>query len=255
MINLDPKSEPEIYSAIKRGALLENVVMDEDGYVNYEDGTKTENTRVSYPIEHIENHEPSLQAGHPQNIIFLTADAFGVLPPVSKLTKEQAMYYFLSGYTAKVAGTERVITEPVATFSACFGEAFLPLHPTVYAKLLGEKIDQYNVNVYLVNTGWTGGPYGVGKRMSIKDTRDCINAILDGSINDSEFRTTKTFGLSVPNTLGEIDPKVLFPREAWEDKDSFDSTRDKLAQMFIDNFKKYQTEDSEFDYSAAGPQL
>ncbi|MBU0721822.1 phosphoenolpyruvate carboxykinase (ATP) [bacterium] len=255
VINLDSKSEPEIYGAIKKGALLENVVMDMDGVVDYEDGSKTENTRVSYPIEHIENHEKSLSAGHPENIIFLTADAFGVLPPVSKLTKEQAMYYFLSGYTAKVAGTERGITEPVATFSACFGEAFLPLHPTVYAKLLGEKIDKHGVHVYLVNTGWTGGRYGVGKRMSIKDTRACINAILDGTINKSEFRTTKTFGLSVPNTLGDVNPKVLFPREAWKDESEFEKTRDALAQMFIDNFKKYQTQDSEFDYSAAGPKI
>ncbi|NPA66700.1 MAG: phosphoenolpyruvate carboxykinase (ATP) [Epsilonproteobacteria bacterium] len=255
VINLDPNSEPEIYGAIKRNALLENVVCDEDGIVDYEDGSKTENTRVSYPIEHIENHQPSLMAGHPKNIIFLTADAFGVLPPVSKLTREQAMYYFLSGYTAKVAGTERGITEPVATFSACFGEAFLPLHPTVYAKLLGEKIDKHGVNVYLVNTGWTGGGYGVGKRMSIKDTRACINAILDGSINDSEFDITKTFRLHVPKTLGDIDPNVLNPRNAWSDKEAFDQTRDKLAQMFIDNFKKYQTEDSEFDFSAAGPQI
>jgi phosphoenolpyruvate carboxykinase (ATP) len=255
VINLDPDSEPEIYGAIKKGALLENVVIDADGAVKYEDSSKTENTRVSYPIEHIENHEPSLSAGHPQNIIFLTADAFGVLPPVSKLTKEQAMYYFLSGYTAKVAGTERGITEPVATFSACFGEAFLPLHPTVYAKLLGEKIDKHGVNVYLVNTGWTGGGYGVGKRMSIKDTRACINAILDGTINKSEFRTTKVFGMSVPNTLGDVNPQVLFPREAWPDKEAFERTRDALAAMFIKNFKKYQTEDSEFDYSAAGPNL
>jgi phosphoenolpyruvate carboxykinase (ATP) len=255
VINLDPKSEPEIYNAIRRGALLENVVFDEDGVVDYDDGSKTENTRVSYPIEHIENHEKSLQAGHPTNIIFLTADAFGVLPPVSKLTKEQAMYYFLSGYTAKVAGTERGITEPVATFSACFGEAFLPLHPTVYAKLLGEKIDKHNVNVYLVNTGWTGGAYGVGKRMSIKDTRACINAILDGSINDSDFDTTKTFGLKVPKTLGDIDPNVLNPRNAWADKEAFDAQRDKLADMFIENFKKYQSQESEFDFSAAGPQL
>lgn len=255
VINLDPKSEPEIYNAIRRGALLENVVFNEDGVVDYDDGSKTENTRVSYPIEHIDNHEKSLQAGHPSNIIFLTADAFGVLPPVSKLTKEQAMYYFLSGYTAKVAGTERGITEPVATFSACFGEAFLPLHPTVYAKLLGEKIDEHNVNVYLVNTGWTGGAYGVGKRMSIKDTRACINAILDGSINDSEFDTTKTFALHVPKTLGDIDPNVLNPRNAWADKDAFDAQRDQLAEMFIENFKKYQTEESEFDFSAAGPQL
>ena len=255
VINLDPKSEPEIYGAIRKGALLENVVADGDGKVDYADGSKTENTRVSYPIEHIENHEPSLHAGHPQNIIFLTADAFGVLPPVSKLTKEQAMYYFLSGYTAKVAGTERGITEPVATFSACFGEAFLPLHPTVYAKLLGEKIDKYGVNVYLVNTGWTGGAYGVGKRMSIKNTRACINAILDGSINGAEFDVTRTFRLNVPKTLDNVDTKVLNPRNAWENKDEFDATRDRLAQMFIDNFKKYQSEESEFDYSAAGPQL
>ncbi len=255
VINLDPKSEPEIYGAIRKGALLENVVADADGNVDYSDGSKTENTRVSYPIFHIENHEETLHGTHPKNIIFLSADAFGVLPPVSKLTKEQAMYYFLSGYTAKVAGTERGITEPVATFSACFGEAFLPSHPTVYAKLLGEKIDKYDVNVYLVNTGWTGGAYGVGKRMSIKNTRACINAILDGSINKSEFRTTNTFGLHVPNTLGDIDPKILFPRESWPDDAAFVAARDKLAQMFIDNFKKYQSEDSEFDYSSAGPHI
>ncbi len=253
VINLDKKSEPEIYGAIKKGALLENIVMDDDGEVDYKDGSKTENTRVSYPIEHIENHKEDLMAGHPQNIIFLTADAFGVLPPVSKLTREQAMYYFLSGYTAKVAGTERGITEPVATFSACFGEAFLPLHPTVYAKLLGEKIDKYDVSVYLVNTGWTGGRYGVGKRMSIKDTRACINAILDGTIKESEFDTTKTFGLHVPKTLGDIDPDILNPRNVWEDKEEFDATRDKLAKMFIENFKKYQDAESEFDFSAAGP--
>ncbi len=255
VINLDPKSEPEIYGAIKRNALLENVVYDDDGIVDYEDGSKTENTRVSYPIEHIDNHQTSLQAGHPTNIIFLTADAFGVLPPVSKQSKEQAMYYFLSGYTAKVAGTERGITEPVATFSACFGEAFLPLHPTVYAKLLGEKIDEHDVHVYLVNTGWTGGPYGVGKRMSIKDTRACINAILDGSITTAEFDTTRTFRLQVPKTLGDINPNVLNPRNAWEDKEAFDTQRDKLAQMFIDNFHKYQDANSAFDFSAAGPKL
>ena len=255
VINLDGDSEPEIFGAIKKNALLENVVMHSNGDVNYEDASKTENTRVSYPIEHIQNHQKSLSAGHPQNIIFLTADAFGVLPPVSKLTKEQAMYYFLSGYTAKVAGTERGITEPVATFSACFGEAFLPLHPTVYAKLLGEKIDQHDVHVYLVNTGWTGGAYGVGKRMSIKDTRACINAILDGSIKESEFDTTKTFGLHVPKTLGHINPEILNPRNAWVNKDEFDATTKKLAKMFITNFKKYQQEDSEFDYSEAGPKL
>jgi len=254
VIDLDPESEPEIFGAIRKAALLENVVTN-GGHVQYSDGSKTENTRVSYPIEHIENHVPALQAGHPKNIIFLTADAFGVLPPVSKLSKEQAMYYFLSGYTAKVAGTERGITEPVATFSACFGEAFLPLHPTVYAKLLGEKIDQYKVNVYLVNTGWTGGAYGVGKRMSIKNTRACINAILDGSINECEFDTTKTFRLQVPKTLNGVDTNVLNPRNAWEDKEAFDSTRDKLASMFIENFHRYLSDDSEFDYSTAGPRV
>jgi phosphoenolpyruvate carboxykinase (ATP) len=251
VINLDEKSEPEIYGAIKTNALLENVVMYGEGEVDYEDSSKTENTRVSYPIEHIENHKTDLMAGHPKNIIFLTADAFGVLPPVSKLTRDQAMYYFLSGYTAKVAGTERGITEPQATFSACFGEAFLPLHPTVYAKLLGEKIDHHGVNVYLVNTGWTGGKYGVGHRMSIKDTRACITAILDGSINESEFDTTKTFRLQVPKTLGDINPDILNPRNAWADKEEFDRTRDELAQMFIKNYARYK--DGHEDYSPFGP--
>ena len=255
VINLDPQGEPEIFAAIKRNALLENVVLDDEGNVNYDDASKTENTRVSYPIEHIQNHKPDLMAGHPQNIIFLSADAFGVLPPVSKLTKEQAMYYFLSGYTAKVAGTERGIDEPVATFSACFGEAFMTLHPTVYADLLGKKIDEHNVNVYLVNTGWTGGEYGTGKRMSLKDTRACINAILDGTINNSEFENTEVFGLAIPKTLGEIDPDILNPRNAWTDKEAYDQTRDKLASMFIENFKRYQDSSSEFDFSAAGPKL
>ena len=255
VINLDPKGEPEIFAAIRRNALLENVVLDDEGNVNYDDASKTENTRVSYPIEHIENHKPDLMAGHPQNIIFLSADAFGVLPPVSKLTKEQAMYYFLSGYTAKVAGTERGITEPVATFSACFGEAFMTLHPTVYADLLGKKIDEHNVNVYLVNTGWTGGEYGTGKRMSLKDTRACINAILDGTINESEFENTEVFGLAIPKTLGDINPDILNPRNAWADKEAYDKTRDKLASMFVENFKRYQDASSEFDFSAAGPKL
>ncbi|MFT5662023.1 MAG: phosphoenolpyruvate carboxykinase (ATP), partial [Sulfurimonas sp.] len=161
-------------------------------------------------------------------------------------------YYFLSGYTAKVAGTERGITEPVATFSACFGEAFLPLHPTVYAKLLGEKIDEHGVNVYLVNTGWTGGAYGVGKRMSIKNTRACINSILDGSINNSEFDTTRTFRLKVPKTLGNLKPEILNPRNAWGDKELFDKTRDNLADMFIANYKKYQTGEH-MDYAPYGP--
>ncbi|MDR0467341.1 MAG: phosphoenolpyruvate carboxykinase (ATP) [Campylobacteraceae bacterium] len=252
-VNLDPKSEPEIYAAIKRDALLENVVIDESGVIDFADASKTENTRVSYPIEHIENHEPSLSAGHPKNIIFLTADAFGVLPPVSKLSKEQAMYYFLSGYTAKVAGTERGVTEPVATFSACFGEAFLPLHPTEYAKLLGQKIDKHKVNVFLVNTGWSGGVYGVGKRMSIKATRSCINAILDGSINSSEFEAISLFNLQVPKSLSGVESNILNPRNTWENKEEYDKTAEKLAKMFIDNFEKYIKNSAEFDYSKFGP--
>ncbi len=256
VINLDSESEPEIFNAIRPNALLENVIADESGRVDYKDGSKTENTRVSYPIEHIENHKDNLMGGHPKNIIFLTADAFGVLPPVSKLTKEQAMYYFLSGYTAKVAGTERGIKEPVATFSACFGEAFLPLHPTVYAKLLGEKIDEHGVNVYLVNTGWSGGAFGVGQRMSIKDTRACINGILNGSINDAEFETLPTFNLSIPKELEGIkDNSILNPRNTWEDKDAYDRELEKLASMFIENFKKYSDSGSEFDFSKAGPKL
>ncbi|NOQ16567.1 MAG: phosphoenolpyruvate carboxykinase (ATP) [Methyloprofundus sp.] len=254
-IDLSAESEPEIHGAIRRHALLENVVADENGEVDYSDSSKTENTRVSYPIEHIDNHRPSLQAGMPQNIIFLSCDAFGVLPPVSKLTKEQAMYYFLSGYTAKVAGTERGITEPVTAFSACFGEAFLPLHPTVYAKLLGEKMDKHGVSAYLVNTGWVGGGYGVGKRMSIKGTRACINAILDGSINNSEFETVPFFQLHTPKTLAGVETSLLNPRNAWEDKDAYDTTASKLAGMFVKNFKKYTDSGDGFDYTKAGPQL
>ena len=255
VIDLDSESEPEIFNAIKPGAILENVVADSEGLVDYTNGSKTENTRVSYPIDHIENFKEDMMAGHPKNIIFLSADAFGVLPPVSKLTKEQAMYYFLSGYTAKVAGTERGITEPVATFSACFGEAFLPLHPTVYAKLLGEKIDSHEVNVYLVNTGWTGGAYGVGKRMSIKNTRACINGILDGAIEHCKFDTLPLFNLAIPTTLDGVDTEVLNPRNTWTDKAAYDEQAKKLAGMYIDNFKKYLTNDSGFDFTAAGPQL
>lgn len=254
-INLDPNNEPEIYGAIKQNALLENVVLRNDKSVDYSDGSKTENTRVSYPIEHIKNHETSLKAGHPKNIIFLSADAFGVLPPVSKLSKEQAMYYFLSGYTAKVAGTERGITEPVATFSACFGEPFMPLHPTVYAKLLGEKIDEHNVNVYLVNTGWSGGAYGVGKRMSIKATRACIDAILDGSIQDCEFENYDLFNLAVPKALAGVETRLLNPINTWEDKNAYKETKLKLAKMFVENFKRYEDVKEGTEFKKAGPSI
>ena len=255
VINLDQSSEPEIFAAIKKGAILENVVADENGNVDYTNSSKTENTRVSYPINYIDNIQKGSIAGHPKNIIFLSADAFGVLPPVSKLTLEQAMYYFLSGYTAKVAGTERGIKEPTATFSACFGEAFLPLHPTDYAQLLGEKIKKYNVNVYLVNTGWTGGAYGTGNRMSIKNTRACINGILDGSIETCEFDNLPIFNLAIPKTLNNVDTEVLNPRNTWGDKNEYDKAAEKLANMYKENFKKYLTTNSEFDFTAAGPKI
>ena len=254
-IRLDASSEPEIFAAIKRDALLENVVVRPDGSVDYDDASKTENTRVSYPIHHIENYEPTLKAGHPKNIIFLSYDAFGILPPVAKLTKEQAMYYFLSGYTAKVAGTERGVTEPRATFSACFGEAFMTLHPTDYAKLLGEKIDQHKVNVYLVNTGLKGGAYGVGRRMSIKTTRGCITAILDGSIEKASFKTMPIFGIAIPEALNGVDSEILDPRSTWEDKAAYDAGAQKLASLFVENFKRYLDGNTAFDFSAAGPKL
>jgi len=255
VINLDQKCEPEIYAAIKKGAILENVVADSDGVVDYTNCSKTENTRVSYPIDHINNHKPDMMGNHPKNIIFLSADAFGVLPPVAKLTKDQAMYYYLSGYTAKVAGTERGVTEPTATFSSCFGEAFLPLHPTKYAELLGKKIDKHKVNVYLVNTGWTGGPYGIGKRMGIKDTKACIASILDGSINDSEFDTMALFNIQIPQTLNAVETKILNPRNTWSDANKYDKAAKKLALMYIENFKKYLTLESEYDFTHAGPKV
>ncbi|CAI5735141.1 unnamed protein product [Peronospora destructor] len=254
-INLSRENEPDIYNAIKRNALLENVFVDaETEKPDFYNTSKTENGRVSYPIYHIPNHEPSSTGGHPSNIVFLTCDAYGVLPPVSKLSNGQAMYHFLSGYTAKVAGTERGVTEPTATFSACFGAAFLPLHPTKYADLLQHKLKKHNTSVYLVNTGWTSGGYGVGKRMSIKNTRACIDAILDGSIKNSEFSLNPNFGFQVPKKLADIPENVLNPREAWSDKAAYDVTAKKLASMFKDNFKKYVSADVT-DYSKFGPHV
>jgi len=253
-IDLSPENEPEIYAAIKRDALLENVWLEgPDNTPDYYNTSKTQNGRVSYPIHHIDNFKPDSMAGHPDNIIFLTCDAYGVLPPVSKLSSGQAMYHFLSGYTAKVAGTERGVTEPEATFSACFGAAFLPLHPTKYADLLQQKLAKHGTNVYLVNTGWTGGAYGVGSRMSIQDTRACIDGILDGSIKSSEFVTHPVFGFDVPKTLGAIEPSVLNPRDSWDDKAAYDAAAAKLAGMFKENFVKY-TGPGVTDYSSYGPE-
>ncbi len=254
-INLNPDDEPDIYAAIKKNALLENVVVREDSSVDYADGSKTENTRVSYPIFHIPNRIESGVAGHPNNIIFLTCDAFGVLPAVARLTPEQAMYHFLSGYTAKVAGTERGVTEPTATFSACFGAAFMTLHPTRYAKLLGEKMKKHNAKAYLINTGWAGGPYGVGSRMKIKLTRSIIDGIFDGSLEHDDYTQDDVLNLSIPNKLGDYDKSTLLPWESWANRGDYDAQRAKLAGMFIDNFKQYSDAGSEFDFTSYGPKL
>ena len=245
VIRLDKNEEPDIYNAIKHGALLENVVYNsETNEIDFNDSSKTENTRVSYPLNHIEN---SLYykgynsiSGHPKNIIFLTCDAFGVLPPISKLNEIQAMYHFISGYTAKVAGTERGITEPVATFSPCFGGPFLTLHPLKYAELLKEKINSYGSNVFLVNTGWVGGsPASGAKRISISDTRCIIDNILNNTINDSSFEKDEYFGLNIPTELKGIKSEILNPINAWEDKNSFMAISKNLSDLFKNNFKKY----------------
>tara|TARA_B100001121_G_scaffold110244_1_gene97083 strand:+ start:21779 stop:23416 length:1638 start_codon:yes stop_codon:yes gene_type:complete len=239
-IDLSEEKEPDIYRAIKKDALLENVVVDANGDVDFTDGSKTENTRVSYPIYHIDNIvKPVSKGGHANKIIFLTCDAYGVLPPVSKLSKNQAMYQYLSGYTAKVAGTELGVTEPTATFSACFGSPFLTVHPTQYAQILGHKMEEFNADAYLVNTGWTGGSYGVGSRISIKATRAIIDGILDGSIENASYKTSDVFGFQVPLSLPNFDNALLDPRSTWEDKDAFDKTAQKLAIQFHENFKKF----------------
>jgi len=251
-INLSEENEPDIYKAIKTNALLENVYQNEDHTPDYDNVSKTQNGRVSYPIDHIDNWHQPQQGDHPKNIIFLTCDAFGVLPPVSKLSPGQAMYHFLSGYTAKVAGTERGVTEPEATFSACFGEAFLTLHPTKYADLLQKKLEQNQSNAYLVNTGWTGGPYGVGSRMSIKETRLCIDAILSGEIEQAEFTEDSVFGFDIPVELPGVSKKVCNPKHAWEDSDAYYKQSQKLATMFQKNYVKYIGEGMT-DYSQYGP--
>ncbi|MDH3272247.1 MAG: phosphoenolpyruvate carboxykinase (ATP) [Gemmatimonadota bacterium] len=239
-IDLSPEGEPEIYKAIRFGSVLENVGFDPETFeVDYSDVSITENTRCSYPIEYIDNAKIPCIGGHPSNIIFLTCDAFGVLPPVSKLTPEQAMYQFISGYTAKVAGTEVGVTEPVPNFSACYGAAFLSLHPTVYAELLAEKIRKHDVDVWLVNTGWTGGPHGVGSRFELKYTRAIIDAILGGHLREAEYQKDGVFGLSMPTEVPGVPSAVLDPRSTWTDTDAYDATAHKLASMFIKNFEQY----------------
>ena len=253
-INLSKENEPDIYNAIKRNALLENVVMNENNEIDFDNGSKTENTRVSYPIDHIDNIvKPVSKGTHPKKIIFLTCDAYGVLPPVSKLTKEQAMYQYLSGYTAKVAGTELGVTEPTATFSACFGAPFLLLHPTAYAKILGEKMDEHGSSAYLVNTGWIGGGYGVGNRISLKDTRAIIDAILNGDLDNAPTQQTATFKLEIPTELPNVDSNILWPRNSWQDIEKYKTAARKLAGMFRDNFKKFTDTDEGKSLESFGP--
>ncbi|MBM7649715.1 phosphoenolpyruvate carboxykinase (ATP) [Bacillus ectoiniformans] len=245
-IGLSYEKEPQIFDAIRFGSVLENVVVDEDSRLpDYNSNELTENTRAAYPLQAIDNIVDPSVAGHPNTIIFLTADAFGVLPPISKLTKEQAMYHFLSGYTSKLAGTERGITSPQATFSTCFGSPFLPLAATRYAEMLGKKIDEHNVQVFLVNTGWTGGEYGVGNRMKLAYTRAMVQAALEGELNNVETYTTKTFGLKIPVHVPGVPDEVLIPRKAWADEDEFMEKANELASKFRENFKKFSDVPSE----------
>jgi phosphoenolpyruvate carboxykinase (ATP) len=243
MIRLSSSAEPEIYATTKRfGTVLENVVMDPKTHeLDLDDASLAENSRGAYPIDFIPNASLDGRTGHPRNIIMLTCDAFGVMPPIAKLTPAQAMYMFLSGYTAKVAGTEKGLgKEPQATFSTCFGAPFMPRHPSEYGKLLGALIDKHDVDCWLVNTGWTGGPYGTGMRMPIKATRALLAAALDGSLNDAPMTLDPIFGFAVPSDVALVDPKILTPRNSWDDKGAYDAQAQKLAAMFVENFKVFE---------------
>ncbi|KDM92153.1 phosphoenolpyruvate carboxykinase (ATP) [Photobacterium galatheae] len=251
-IKLSKEAEPDIYNAIRRDALLENVTVRPDSTIDFDDGSKTENTRVSYPLYHIDNIvKPVSRGGHANKVIFLSADAFGVLPPVSKLTPEQTKYHFLSGFTAKLAGTERGITEPTPTFSACFGNAFLSLHPTQYAEVLVKRMEAAGAEAYLVNTGWNG----TGKRISIQDTRAIIDAILDGSIESADTKQVPIFNLTVPTALPGVNPDILDPRDTYADAADWEAKAHDLAQRFINNFEKYTDNEQGAALVAAGPQL
>lgn len=255
-INLSAEQEPEIYGAIKPGAILENIIMDEEGHVDYADTSITQNTRVSYPIYHIDNIKTPSIGNNPKNIFFLTADAFGVLPPISKLTPAQAAYHFISGYTAKVAGTEAGVVEPQPSFSACFGAPFMPLHPAEYADMLSKKMQEAGVNVWLVNTGWTGGPYGIGTRMKLKYTRAMINAALNGDLglyNYDDYHIHSVFGVAQPRTCPGVPTEVLSPRATWNDDDAYYKMAFKLSNAFRENFKKFESYASE-EIRRGGPQ-
>ena len=254
-IGLTKEQEPEIYNAIKFGTVLENVIYDpETRIVDYDDVSITQNTRAAYPIEHIPNAKIPCEAGHPNNIIFLTYDAFGVLPPVSKLTPEQAMYHFISGYTAKVAGTEMGVTEPQATFSACFGAAFLVWPPSRYAEMLAEKMRKHGSNAWLINTGLIGGAYGTGSRIDLKSTRSIVDAVLDGKLNDAPTEQDKVFGFEIPTSCPGVSSDILIPRKSWSDPDAYDAQAKKLGGLFSKNFEKYKAESSDAIISA-GPRV
>ena len=259
MINLSETKEPQIYRAIKFGALLENIGIKSDGHTpDYENKTITENTRVSYPIHHIDNIMYNSRGDLPRNIFFLTCDAFGILPPISKLNREQTMYHFISGYTAKIAGTEAGITEPQATFSACFGSPFLPLHPTKYAQMLGDKIQNSEalghgkINVWLINTGWTGGPYGEGTRIELSFTRAMIKAALEGKLNEVKYQEHDSFNLQYPTSCPDVPNALLNPRDTWRNEEQYDQACEKLVKLFHQNFKQY-SEGAGSEISDAGP--
>ncbi len=256
VIRLSEESEPDIYATTRRfGTILENVAYDSvTRQLDLDDASLTQNTRAAYPLTHIDNIVPSGMAGHPKNVIMLTCDAFGVMPPLSRMTPAQAMYHFVSGYTAKVAGTESGITEPQATFSACFGAPFMVLHPSRYAELLAEKVRKHDVSCWLVNTGWTGGPFGVGERMSIKHTRALLNAALEGQLDDVEFEEDPIFGLQVPKTCPGVPSEVLNPRNTWSDKTAYDDKAKMLAGLFVENFAEYASKCSD-EVKAAGPKV
>ena len=250
VINLSPEAEPQIFRTTHTyGTVLENVVADEGGRLDLSDDSKTENTRAAYKLEQIDNALPTKRAGHPTNVVFLTADSFGILPPLARLSRDQALFYFLSGFTAKLAGTEIGVTEPQPTFSACFGAPFLPQAPTVYAEMLGEKLEEHGARVWLVNTGWTGGPFGEGERMPIAATRALLRAALSGELNDADYRVDPVFGFEVPLEVPGVDSQLLEPRSTWRDPEAYDERAEKLARMFRENFEQFDDP----QIAAAGP--
>jgi phosphoenolpyruvate carboxykinase (ATP) len=254
VIRLSAEAEPEIFRATHSfGTVLENVIVDERGVLDLNDHSKTENTRSAYTLEQIANALPTKRAGHPRAVVFLTADAFGVFPPIARLTREQAMFYFLTGFTSKLAGTEMGVTEPQPTFSACFGAPFLPHEPSVYARMLGEKLEEHEATVWLVNTGWTGGPYGEGRRMPIQATRTMLHAALSGALDEVRYREDAIFGFEVPIDVPGVESRLLDPRSTWRDPDAYDENARYLAEKFRENFTQFG--DSDSDVAEAGPRV